>query len=166
MYYSLKTKNAVLFFFSLSIARGSPDQAEMQSTSNHLWLLSDILGQGATANVFRGRHKVGTESITKGCVCSLLRFTLKLMGDLAVLIILSKENVCFCGYLRYSLCQRQWYLLIGGRGHVLGGLGKNWKVGWNKGLGKVRVGPFGSFLILVLLWWVILLTSSVLQWSG
>ncbi|KAF3826047.1 hypothetical protein GH733_006161 [Mirounga leonina] len=35
----------------------SPDQAEMQSTSNHLWLLSDILGQGATANVFRGRHK-------------------------------------------------------------------------------------------------------------
>ncbi|XP_021097194.1 serine/threonine-protein kinase TBK1 isoform X3 [Heterocephalus glaber] len=29
----------------------------MQSTSNHLWLLSDILGQGATANVFRGRHK-------------------------------------------------------------------------------------------------------------
>uniref|UniRef100_A0A494BZY3 TANK binding kinase 1 n=1 Tax=Homo sapiens TaxID=9606 RepID=A0A494BZY3_HUMAN len=30
----------------------------MQSTSNHLWLLSDILGQGATANVFRGRHKI------------------------------------------------------------------------------------------------------------
>lgn len=29
----------------------------MQSTPNHLWLLSDILGQGATANVFRGRHK-------------------------------------------------------------------------------------------------------------
>ncbi|XP_074798224.1 serine/threonine-protein kinase TBK1 isoform X3 [Natator depressus] len=29
----------------------------MQSTSNYLWLLSDVLGQGATANVFRGRHK-------------------------------------------------------------------------------------------------------------
>lgn len=29
----------------------------MQSTSNYLWLLSDILGQGATANVYRGRHK-------------------------------------------------------------------------------------------------------------
>ncbi|KAM4672252.1 serine/threonine-protein kinase TBK1 isoform 2-T6 [Amazona ochrocephala] len=29
----------------------------MQSTLNYLWLLSDILGQGATANVFRGRHK-------------------------------------------------------------------------------------------------------------
>ncbi|NXU60602.1 TBK1 kinase, partial [Horornis vulcanius] len=29
----------------------------MQSTSNYLWLLSDILGQGATANVFRGRQK-------------------------------------------------------------------------------------------------------------
>uniref|UniRef100_A0A8D0GXZ5 Serine/threonine-protein kinase TBK1 n=1 Tax=Sphenodon punctatus TaxID=8508 RepID=A0A8D0GXZ5_SPHPU len=29
----------------------------MQSTANYLWLLSDILGQGATANVFRGRHK-------------------------------------------------------------------------------------------------------------
>lgn len=38
----------------------APDQVKMQSTSNHLWLLSDILGQGATANVFRGRHKVGT----------------------------------------------------------------------------------------------------------
>lgn len=33
----------------------------MQSTSNYLWLLSDILGQGATANVFRGRHKVCEE---------------------------------------------------------------------------------------------------------
>ena len=53
------------FFFSLSITGGSPDHAEMQSTSNHLWLLSDILGQGATANVFRGRHKVGTENSVK-----------------------------------------------------------------------------------------------------
>lgn len=50
----------VNLFFSLSITKETPDQAEMQSTSNHLWLLSDILGQGATANVFRGRHKVGT----------------------------------------------------------------------------------------------------------
>lgn len=53
------------FFFSLSITGGSPDYTEMQSTSNHLWLLSDILGQGATANVFRGRHKVGAESSEK-----------------------------------------------------------------------------------------------------
>nr|XP_033814499.1 serine/threonine-protein kinase TBK1 isoform X1 [Geotrypetes seraphini] len=29
----------------------------MQSTANYLWQLSDILGQGATANVFRGRNK-------------------------------------------------------------------------------------------------------------
>ncbi|XP_051546523.1 serine/threonine-protein kinase TBK1-like isoform X2 [Myxocyprinus asiaticus] len=29
----------------------------MQSTSNYLWLMSDLLGQGATANVYRGRHK-------------------------------------------------------------------------------------------------------------
>uniref|UniRef100_A0A8B9LEP8 Protein kinase domain-containing protein n=1 Tax=Astyanax mexicanus TaxID=7994 RepID=A0A8B9LEP8_ASTMX len=29
----------------------------MQSTTNYLWLLSDLLGQGATANVYRGRHK-------------------------------------------------------------------------------------------------------------
>ncbi|XP_018431889.1 PREDICTED: serine/threonine-protein kinase TBK1 [Nanorana parkeri] len=29
----------------------------MQSTANYLWLLADILGQGATANVFRGRNK-------------------------------------------------------------------------------------------------------------
>ncbi|NP_001086516.1 serine/threonine-protein kinase TBK1 [Xenopus laevis] len=29
----------------------------MQSTANYLWMLSDILGQGATANVYRGRNK-------------------------------------------------------------------------------------------------------------
>uniref|UniRef100_A0A4W3HVI7 TANK-binding kinase 1 n=1 Tax=Callorhinchus milii TaxID=7868 RepID=A0A4W3HVI7_CALMI len=29
----------------------------MQSTANYLWLIADILGQGATANVYRGRHK-------------------------------------------------------------------------------------------------------------
>uniref|UniRef100_A0AAY4EBA2 Protein kinase domain-containing protein n=1 Tax=Denticeps clupeoides TaxID=299321 RepID=A0AAY4EBA2_9TELE len=29
----------------------------MQSTANYLWLMSDLLGQGATANVYRGRHK-------------------------------------------------------------------------------------------------------------
>uniref|UniRef100_A0A8C1P005 TANK-binding kinase 1 n=1 Tax=Cyprinus carpio TaxID=7962 RepID=A0A8C1P005_CYPCA len=29
----------------------------MQSTSNYLWMMSDLLGQGATANVYRGRHK-------------------------------------------------------------------------------------------------------------
>uniref|UniRef100_A0A8B9RKJ4 Serine/threonine-protein kinase TBK1 n=1 Tax=Astyanax mexicanus TaxID=7994 RepID=A0A8B9RKJ4_ASTMX len=32
-------------------------EAIMQSTTNYLWLLSDLLGQGATANVYRGRHK-------------------------------------------------------------------------------------------------------------
>lgn len=32
----------------------------MQSTTNYLWLISDLLGQGATANVYRGRHKVPT----------------------------------------------------------------------------------------------------------
>ncbi|KAG7267430.1 hypothetical protein CRUP_021335, partial [Coryphaenoides rupestris] len=31
--------------------------ASMQSTTNYLWLISDLLGQGATANVYRGRHK-------------------------------------------------------------------------------------------------------------
>nr|XP_014340204.1 PREDICTED: serine/threonine-protein kinase TBK1 [Latimeria chalumnae] len=30
---------------------------QMQSTSNYLWRISDILGRGATANVYRGRHK-------------------------------------------------------------------------------------------------------------
>lgn len=29
----------------------------MQSTANYLWLTTDIVGQGATANVYRGRHK-------------------------------------------------------------------------------------------------------------
>ncbi|XP_062850763.1 serine/threonine-protein kinase TBK1 [Trichomycterus rosablanca] len=29
----------------------------MQSTANYLWLIADLLGQGATANVYRGRHK-------------------------------------------------------------------------------------------------------------
>uniref|UniRef100_A0A8D1JVD0 Serine/threonine-protein kinase TBK1 n=1 Tax=Sus scrofa TaxID=9823 RepID=A0A8D1JVD0_PIG len=47
----------------------------MQSTSNHLWLLSDILGQGATANVFRGRHKTTTRHkvlIMEFCPCGSL----------------------------------------------------------------------------------------------
>lgn len=35
---------------------------QMQSTTNYLWLISDLLGQGATANVYRGRHKVGSRS--------------------------------------------------------------------------------------------------------
>lgn len=51
----------------------------MQSTPNHLWLLSDILGQGATANVFRGRHKVGpalTVTLISTWYC-LLTSTLK-----------------------------------------------------------------------------------------
>ncbi|XP_048468180.1 serine/threonine-protein kinase TBK1-like isoform X2 [Rhincodon typus] len=29
----------------------------MQSTTNYLWLLSDVLGQGATASVYKARHK-------------------------------------------------------------------------------------------------------------
>lgn len=39
---------------------GSSATFKMQSTTNYLWLISDLLGQGATANVYRGRHKVGT----------------------------------------------------------------------------------------------------------
>lgn len=39
---------------------GSLAADTMQSTTNYLWLISDLLGQGATANVYRGRHKVGT----------------------------------------------------------------------------------------------------------
>lgn len=35
-----------------------PPAVRMQSTANYLWLISDLLGQGATANVYRGRHKV------------------------------------------------------------------------------------------------------------
>ncbi|PWA22218.1 hypothetical protein CCH79_00017422 [Gambusia affinis] len=34
-----------------------PPAVRMQSTANYLWLISDLLGQGATANVYRGRHK-------------------------------------------------------------------------------------------------------------
>uniref|UniRef100_A0A671TA34 Protein kinase domain-containing protein n=1 Tax=Sinocyclocheilus anshuiensis TaxID=1608454 RepID=A0A671TA34_9TELE len=41
----------------------------MQSTANYLWMMSDLLGQGATANVYRGRHK-HTPVIP---VCSKLR---------------------------------------------------------------------------------------------
>uniref|UniRef100_G1NCV5 Serine/threonine-protein kinase TBK1 n=1 Tax=Meleagris gallopavo TaxID=9103 RepID=G1NCV5_MELGA len=47
----------------------------MQSTSNYLWLLSDILGQGATANVFRGRHKTTTRHkvlVMEFCPCGSL----------------------------------------------------------------------------------------------
>lgn len=49
------------FLFLRSKPKLSNRKAKMQSTSNYLWLLSDILGQGATANVFRGRHKVCEE---------------------------------------------------------------------------------------------------------
>uniref|UniRef100_A0A674JHQ1 Serine/threonine-protein kinase TBK1 n=1 Tax=Terrapene triunguis TaxID=2587831 RepID=A0A674JHQ1_9SAUR len=47
----------------------------MQSTSNYLWLLSDVLGQGATANVFRGRHKTTTRHkvlVMEFCPCGSL----------------------------------------------------------------------------------------------
>ncbi|KAM7056060.1 serine/threonine-protein kinase TBK1 isoform 4-T7 [Acridotheres tristis] len=44
-------------FFRGEKKKLSDQRAKMQSTSNYLWLLSDILGQGATANVFRGRQK-------------------------------------------------------------------------------------------------------------
>uniref|UniRef100_G3N659 TANK-binding kinase 1 n=1 Tax=Gasterosteus aculeatus aculeatus TaxID=481459 RepID=G3N659_GASAC len=37
--------------------KGSIPAVTMQSTTNYLWLISDLLGQGATANVYRGRHK-------------------------------------------------------------------------------------------------------------
>lgn len=39
----------------------------MQSTANYLWMMSDLLGQGATANVYRGRHKV-SDHLTVLCV--------------------------------------------------------------------------------------------------
>lgn len=48
-------RSAVCVFVSGSLAADT-----MQSTTNYLWLISDLLGQGATANVYRGRHKVGT----------------------------------------------------------------------------------------------------------
>lgn len=41
------------------VCSGSLADVGMQSTTNYLWLISDLLGQGATANVYRGRHKVG-----------------------------------------------------------------------------------------------------------
>lgn len=82
----------------------APEQAEMQSTSNHLWLLSDILGQGATANVFRGRHKVGTMLSLFLSLYFLLTSALTFwffLGGRG----LSKEKgfYNFCDYLRFSL---------------------------------------------------------------
>lgn len=32
---------------------------EMQSTANYLWHTDDLLGQGATASVYKARNKVG-----------------------------------------------------------------------------------------------------------
>lgn len=34
-------------------------QREMQSTVNYLWHTDDLLGQGATASVYKARNKVG-----------------------------------------------------------------------------------------------------------
>ncbi|KAG7231497.1 hypothetical protein INR49_011617 [Caranx melampygus] len=47
----------------------------MQSTTNYLWLISDLLGQGATANVYRGRHKSNTRHkvlVMEYCPCGSL----------------------------------------------------------------------------------------------
>jgi inhibitor of nuclear factor kappa-B kinase subunit epsilon len=32
----------------------------MQSTANYLWHTDDLLGQGATASVYKARNKVGS----------------------------------------------------------------------------------------------------------
>uniref|UniRef100_A0A673K7J0 Serine/threonine-protein kinase TBK1 n=1 Tax=Sinocyclocheilus rhinocerous TaxID=307959 RepID=A0A673K7J0_9TELE len=47
----------------------------MQSTANYLWMMSDLLGQGATANVYRGRHKSNTRHkvlVMEYCPCGSL----------------------------------------------------------------------------------------------
>lgn len=48
----------IIFCVSVTVHSGSLAAIRMQSTTNYLWLISDLLGQGATANVYRGRHKV------------------------------------------------------------------------------------------------------------
>lgn len=53
-------RSVALWSFSCLCFSGSLAADTMQSTTNYLWLISDLLGQGATANVYRGRHKVGT----------------------------------------------------------------------------------------------------------
>lgn len=60
----------------------------MQSTSNYLWLLSDILGQGATANVFRGRQKVCEEF---SYASSFMKSTTKVQD-------LGLKQMCLCNY--------------------------------------------------------------------
>lgn len=83
----------------------------MQSTSNHLWLLSDILGQGATANVFRGRHKVRTVLSLFSSLCFPLTSTF-IWKPLALWCWLlgggrgclkKRDFYDFCDYLRFSL---------------------------------------------------------------
>lgn len=43
-------------------------QREMQSTVNYLWHTDDLLGQGATASVYKARNKVGAsrKSVSSG----------------------------------------------------------------------------------------------------
>uniref|UniRef100_A0A4W3HNV6 TANK-binding kinase 1 n=1 Tax=Callorhinchus milii TaxID=7868 RepID=A0A4W3HNV6_CALMI len=56
----------------------------MQSTANYLWLIADILGQGATANVYRGRHKTTTRNkvlVMEFCSCGSLYTVLEESGN-------------------------------------------------------------------------------------
>lgn len=43
----------IVLFFQVEGSR-----AQMQSTTNYLWHTDDLLGQGATASVYKARNKV------------------------------------------------------------------------------------------------------------
>uniref|UniRef100_A0A3B3IAK2 Serine/threonine-protein kinase TBK1 n=1 Tax=Oryzias latipes TaxID=8090 RepID=A0A3B3IAK2_ORYLA len=68
----------------------------MQSTTNYLWLISDLLGQGATANVYRGRHKQKTGDLYAVKVFNNLSFLRPLdvqMREFEVLKKLNHKNI-------------------------------------------------------------------------
>lgn len=63
----------------------------MQSTANYLWLISDLLGQGATANVYRGRHKVGQQTLLN---FRLQHSSLKQIGVVSMPQLRTSDSKC------------------------------------------------------------------------
>lgn len=96
--------------WSVSVCSGSRAAVRMQSTTNYLWLISDLLGQGATANVYRGRHKVRTHTrLTWAAQVRWLAAELFFLGEnlKQTLVILPRK--CFCwSSLTVNSVRRGW----------------------------------------------------------
>jgi len=51
----------VLFLIGIMLPHSGHNSSPLKSTQNYVWSTSDVLGQGATGYVYKGRKKVGFE---------------------------------------------------------------------------------------------------------